>query len=172
MHGSSRGRWLVRQPLLHLLLMETHVHRTVDCTSLCFRVLADAFPRLKHAMSIDHQQRRGFPVLHEDNRHFLTDMKVSISDMEGGTAFRSSTHLPITNVELGPDRYEQVFCGLPAMEPDPEVQPLADEWWTRFLRQVNHIHLNIRQLGWQIVCQRELFCLALAIVRRGPNTIG
>ena len=99
---------------------------------LCYRFLGDAFARLRHLMSRDHQQiGRGFAILHhlceilegfetntdlEENISFLSTMRHSITDMERSTEYRTPG--------LGP--YERQVWGMPLLEPEPEIPSAGD----------------------------------------------
>ena len=99
---------------------------------LCYRFLGDAFARLRHLMSRDHQQLgRGFAVLHHlieilqdfesntdlvDNCNFLSTMRHSISEMELGTRYRTLDVPALTNGDLSAEWYEQQIHGMPLFE--------------------------------------------------------
>ena len=119
---------------------------------LCYRFLGDAFARLRHLMSRDHQQLgRGFAVLHHlieilqdfesntdlvENCNFLSTMRHSISEMELGTQYRTPDIPALTNGDLSAEWYEQQMRGMPLFEPEPEIPSIADNSMPMFLGEL------------------------------------
>ena len=118
--------------------------------SLLWPHLGRGFAFLQHLLELFRELENDESVQY--NLDFMGTMRHSISDMERGSDFRLSG---IAIADSGHEAIKRMLRGLPVMEPDLRFRGWLTLWifqWSEMISQiqVNHIHLNIWLLGWQV----------------------